>query len=127
MCGDFLIYVIKMVEVVMCGLQIRQKRGFGQFLNLYSALTYDEFLTILKALFSADTRKKMNLFKISRFSNSIKCFPDFPQCFPDYFTMFPRFFTNKIFQGSQVRTLRYSESAPEMSCIIKLKHMHTAF
>ena len=106
MCGDFLIYVIKMVEVVMCGLQIRQKRGFGQFLNLYSALTYDEFLTILKALFSVDTRKKNEPFQNFPVSNFIKCFSDFPQCFldfpqcfPDHFTMFPRFFTNKIFQG----------------------------
>ena len=37
----------------------------------------------------------MNLLKISRF-----------------FKTFPRFFPNKIFQGSQVRTLRCSESAP---------------
>ena len=43
-------------------------------------------------------RKKMNLLKISRFSN--------------FYQMFPRFFTNKIFQGSQVQTLRQSESAP---------------
>ena len=32
-----------------------------------------------------------------------------------FYQMFTRFFTNKIFQGSQVRTLRQSESAPDRS------------
>ena len=83
----------------MCGLQIRQKRRFGQFLNLYSALTCDEFLTILKALFFMRIQeKKMNLFKISRFpilSNVSPIFhnvssifhnvsPIISQCFPDF-------------------------------------------
>ena len=41
-----------------------------------------------------------------------------PQNFPvsRFYPMFPRFFTNKIFQGSQVRTLRQSESAPIPRC-----------
>ena len=47
----------------------------------------------------ADTGKKMNLLKISRF-------PDFSQCFPDFHNV-PPIFNNvsPIFQGLQVRTL----------------------
>ena len=51
-------------------------------------------------------RKKMNLLKISQFPDFIQCLLDFSQYFPDIIITFPRFFTNKIFQDSQVRTLR---------------------
>ena len=52
----------------------------------------------------ADTGKKLTFPKFPRF-------PIYPM-FSQLFTTFPRFFTNKVFQGSQVQTLRQSEFAP---------------
>ena len=57
-------------------------------------------------IYQARIQEKINLLKISRSPDFIKYFPDFSQYFLDFFTTFPRFFTNKIFQGSQVQTLR---------------------